>query len=236
MRLRFIRPDWRITLVTVFFCGVFVVAGQWQDRRAAYKAQLQERVDRLAKLPPVSLTGTMVDPAEYERMPVSATGSYDPKYTLLIDNKVYKGRVGYQVYTPLRIGGSDLHILVDRGWIAQGRTREDLPAVMTPAGVQRVTGTAVPFPGHHLELKAQSAGGPVWQNIDAERYRAWSGLKLQPLVLEQSDTFDDGLTRERVRPDFGIEKHRIYALQWYSFFVLAIVLYAVLHIKRKSAE
>lgn len=233
-KLRFIKPDWRITLATVFFCGVFLTAGQWQERRAAYKADLQARVDQRSALAPIGLPATAVNVEDYDRMPVVAVGSYESKFGVLVDNKVYKGRAGYQVYTPLKIEGGDMYVLIERGWIAQGRTREDLPAVATPAGTQRIEGVAVPFPGMHMELREDTVHGPVWQNLDLERYRAWSGLPLQPVVLEQSDALDDGLVRERVRPDFGIEKHRVYALQWYSFFGLAIVLYVVLHIKRKT--
>jgi len=43
---------------------------------------------------------------------------------------------------------------------------------------------------------------------------------------------DDGLVRDWPAPDFGIEKHQIYMVQWYAFAVLAIVLWIVLNLRR----
>ena len=37
------------------------------------------------------------------------------------------------------------------------------------------------------------------------------------------------------RPDTGVERHRSYAVQWYSFAALAAVLYVVLGFKRPAA-
>ena len=56
-----------------------------------------------------------------------------PQFTILLDNKVYRGRPGYFVVTPLRLSGSSVHVLVNRGWIAAGARRADLPSVPTPA-------------------------------------------------------------------------------------------------------
>ena len=53
---------------------------------------------------------------------VVAHGTYQPQYQLLIDNRVQDGRVGYYVITPLRIGGSNTLVLVNRGWVPMGET------------------------------------------------------------------------------------------------------------------
>jgi len=74
----------------------------------------------------------------------------------------------------------------------------------------------------------------VWQNITLERFSAWSGLALEPYVIEQTSELDDGLVREWPRVDAGIEKHGSYALQWYSLAGLSIVLFLVLNFKRAS--
>jgi surfeit locus 1 family protein len=103
--------------------------------------------------------------------------------------------------------------------------------VPTPAGAQRVEGTAI-APGSVYELAAEQAPGRVWQNLELDRYAKWSGLALQPVVILQTSPADDGLAREWARPDVGVEKHRIYALQWYSFAALAGVLYVFFSFRR----
>jgi surfeit locus 1 family protein len=227
-RFRF-RP--LLALATVAFCAAAVAAGLWQTRRAEEKAAIQARLDRLAVDAPVTLPATRVDAGEYAQRRVIAQGEFDDARTILLDNKVLRGRTGYHVVSPLRLSGGDRYVLVDRGWVAAGRTRDELPRVPTPAGAQRVEGTAI-APGPVYELAAEQTPGRVWQNLELDRYAKWSGLALQPVMILQTSAADDGLAREWVRPDVGVEKHRIYALQWYSFAALAGVLYVFFSFRR----
>lgn len=230
---RFLKPDWRITTATVLACGLFIIAGNWQSGKATTKEAMQARLDAHAH-DLILLQAEPVKAEDYALRRLAASGVYEAKYSILVDNKVYRGKAGYHVYSPLRIAGSDMHVLVNRGWVAQGRTREELPQVVAPAGMQNVAGIAVAPSGQFLELRAEEKIGPLWQNLDLERYKQWSGLRLQPIVIEQVNDAGDGLVRDWPRPDLGIEKHRVYALQWYSFLALAIALYIFFHVKRKS--
>ena len=74
--------------------------------------------------------------------------------------------------------------------------------------------------------------GKVRQNLEIDAFAKETGLRLQPIVIEQHSPADDGLLREWPRPDAGVEKHESYALQWYSLAVLAVVLLVVLSIRR----
>jgi surfeit locus 1 family protein len=56
------------------------------------------------------------------------------------------------------------------------------------------------------------------------------------VVLQQTNDASDGLVREWDRPDLGIDKHRGYALQWYSLAGLTAVLLLALSLKRESGE
>src|SRR5258706_593601 len=74
--------------------------------------------------------------------------------------------------------------------------------------------------------------GKVRQTLDVSSFAAETGLRLEPLVIEQHSDSHDGLGRDWPRPDFGVAKHQSYALQWYSFAALAIVLLIVLSTRR----
>src|SRR5436189_215784 len=87
-----------------------------------------------------------------------------------------------------------------------------------------------------LAPQAGASRGPVRQNVDIDGFAAEAGLALIPVVLEQHNDGADGLAREWPRPDLGIEKHESYALQWYLFAALAIVLFAVLSFRRGAAR
>jgi surfeit locus 1 family protein len=230
------RPSWVISIVTVCFCALTISLGNWQTRRAHEKEALQYKLDQRAKLAPITIPTSEVNAEDFDRRPVYVRGSYDAAHSILLDNKVYQGRVGYQVLTPLRIGASERYVLVDRGWVAAGRTRQALPQIQTPSGEQKIEGMAVLPSAKIFELARDETPGKVWQNLVLARYAKWSGLKLQPVVIEQHSAAADGLVRDWPRPDVGIERHRSYALQWYSFCALAVLFYVALNFKRTGVE
>ena len=83
-----------------------------------------------------------------------------------------------------------------------------------------------PAPASTSSLAGNVPAGNVWQNLDPVRFAAASGLPVLPIVVEQVDGRADGLVRDWPRPDVGIEKHRIYMMQWYAFAALAFGLWA----------
>ncbi len=86
---------------------------------------------------------------------VRASGEYDAARQILLDNKVHAGQAGYDVVAPLRLAGSDRFVLVDRGWIAQGASRAQLPVVPPPEGRVTVIGRANLPPRRYLELSRE---------------------------------------------------------------------------------
>jgi surfeit locus 1 family protein len=231
-RWRF-RPGFVVTVATVALCALTVALGFWQTRRAAEKEALQATLDRRAAEPPLTVPPLPVESDAFALRRIAARGEYAERLGILLDNKVHRGRVGYEVVTPLRIAGGNMHVLVDRGWVAAGRTRDDLPRVPVPAGPQTVEGIAVVPAARVYELAADAPGNAVWQHLVLERYRAWSGLEVAPFVIRQTNDARDGLVREWDRPDAGADRHRSYALQWFSLAILAVVLYVVLNLKRQ---
>jgi surfeit locus 1 family protein len=208
--------------------------GNWQSRRAEEKLALGRGLDDAARHAVLALPPVPVDAHAYEFSRVSARGEYLPKYTILLDNKVLHGVPGYQVLTPLKISGGDVHVLVNRGWAAAGARRDSLPQVRMPAGIQAVEGIAVVPSSRILELDAKTEEGAVWQNLVLARYANWSGLKLQPVVLQQTSDADDGLARVWERPDTGADKHRGYAFQWYALSTMIVIAYVALSFKRAA--
>lgn len=208
--------------------------GNWQLRRAEEKSALGSDLDAAARRAVLVLPPAPVDAHEYAFARVRARGEYSAGHTILLDNKVLRGTPGYQVLTPLRIAGGDMHVLVNRGWVAAAARRDSLPPIQTPAGTETVEGIAVVPGSRILELDARTEEGMVWQNLVLARYAAWSGLKLQPVVLQQTSEAGDGLVRAWTRPDSGADKHRGYAFQWFALAATILIAYVAFSFRRPA--
>ena len=220
------------TLGALFFFVLTVWLGNWQSERAATKRALQARYDTATREAAIHVGGTLLDRDSVLYRKLEVQGVFDDAHTILIDNRVLDGVAGYHVLTPLKIDGSQLAILVNRGWVAAGRTREQLPLPPTPRGQVKLEGMAVDPHSRYIELAHTAQQGRVWQNLDFTRYAADTRLTLQPVLLLQTSAQNDGLQRVWPRPDTGVNMHLSYAIQWYSLATTLAVLWLVMNVKR----
>jgi len=218
------------------FVALTVALGDWQRGRAAEKQALAAQFAAAAAEPPRELTGAERDAAPLLYRAVRATGEFDAAHELLIDNKLHAGRPGFHVVAPLCFAANGRCVLVNRGWIAQGATRSELPAAAPHAGAITVSGRASVPPRRYLELGREDPRARLQQNLDIARVAAATGLDLLPIVIEQADPVapPDGLVRDWPAPDFEVDRHLSYMLQWYSFAALAIVLWLTLNWRRRD--
>jgi cytochrome oxidase assembly protein ShyY1 len=230
-RRRF-RPTVWPTLALLVLVAVTVALGNWQHRRAEAKQSLRDQLEAAARAPPLDLasaaTAIAADPARFLFRAVRAQGRYDVPRQLLIDNKVHDERPGFDVITPLQLDDGR-YVLVDRGWVGLRGSRAALPQAPPPAGRVVVEGRINLPPAHYLELGADTTTGPVRQNLDIARIAASSGTPLLPFVLEQTRDTGDGLLRDWPAPDFGIEQHESYMVQWYALAGLGVALWLSLN-------
>lgn len=222
------------SLAMVFFLALTLWLGHWQSSRAETKRALQAQYDAAEQAPAIHVGQDLLDAGSVLHRRLEVQGEFDDAKTILLDNRVHGGVAGYHVLTPLRIAGSSHAILVNRGWIAVGRTRAQLPPTPSPSGQVKLEGMAVDPVTRYVELSDQVPWGQVWQNLDFARYAARSGLSLQPVLLLQRSEQQDGLIRDWPRPDSGVSTHVSYAFQWYSLAATLVVLWLVLNIRRHA--
>lgn len=211
----------------------------WQLNRAHEKEALAARLATLAKDTPVTIPVSELNAQDVEWRRVTARGRFEPRYGLLIDNRIYRGVAGYHVVMPLELGdksGGMRYVLVNRGWIAGNPDRTKLPEVRTPEGVVEIAGLATTPSRRFLELSSQTVEGKVWQNLTLERYRKAFPIALQPIVIQQESALDDGLVREWDPPNLGVDRHYGYAFQWLAMAVTILVIYLVTHVRRRIPE
>jgi surfeit locus 1 family protein len=220
--------------------AITLALAHWQLGRAHEKEALAARLGALAGDPPVSLAVAEVKAGDIEWRQVTVRGRFEPRYGVLIDNRIRRGVAGYHVVMPVEVrsagGAGNRYVLVNRGWIAGNPERALLPEVRTPQDTVEITGLAVTPNQRFLELAPGFAEGRVWQNLTLERYRAAFSIPLQPVMIQQESPLDDGLAREWDPPNFGVDKHYGYAFQWLALSLTILVFYLATHVRRRPPE
>ena len=235
------RPKLIPTIATLLVLPILINLGMWQSGKAEQKQALQEMYDQRGKGPAIQIGSQSLNPETIRYSKVIARGTYEPAYQILLDNQIYQGKAGYQVITPLKIEGGNMHVLVYRGWIPIGNDRRDLPQINTPQGVVEVSGFAHIPSNKFFELgqpeKSITEWQKVWQNLDMNRYQNSVPFAMQPIaILMETSKPESGYVQDWPRPDARIGVNRGYALQWYAMAVALVVIYFVTNIKRITPE
>jgi surfeit locus 1 family protein len=230
------QPRLVTTLAAAAAIALTLALANWQVGRAHEKEAVAARLELRAKDPPLWLTAAEVKAQDIEWRRVTARGRFEPAHAVLIDNRVRGGVAGYHVVMPLALEGGNRYVLINRGWVAGTGERSRLPEIRTPAGTVEVTGLAVVPSRRFLELAPAAIEGKVWQNLTLDRYRDAVGIPLQPFVIRQDSSLDDGLVREWDPPDLGVNTHYGYAFQWLALGATVLVIYLVTHVKRRPQE
>ena len=204
------RPRWWAVAAAALACAAGIALGNWQSRRADEKRTALARLERVA-----------------------VVGEFVPRYTVYLDNKLRRGKAGYEVLTPLKLRGSGEHVLVNRGWVETGKTREVIPDVPTPSGELRIEGISLPRVERVLTLR-EGGAGKLRQTLDVEAFAAETGLRLERRVIEQHSSAPDGLARDWPPHEAGAEKNAAYAFQWYALAALAVILGLVLSFRKSE--
>ena len=231
------RNRWIPLVAVLIAMAIGISAGNWQMRRANEKEAIAQRMAERSTAPAVKLTPDTVSPHEIEYRKIIVDGEFQPQWTVYLNNRPHNGIAGFHVVMPMRIVNSDMHVLVLRGWAP--RDPADLfrlPEFTTPAGPLRIEGVARQRPGQLLQLgdAPRLQPGAIVQNIDIEAFAKASGMKLHPLVIEQTSDTGDTLVRDWPQPSAGIDKHLGYAFQWYGLAAAALIFYLVTGFRRAS--
>ena len=204
-------------------------AADWQytrgvDRQARNNV-IEERIARSA----IDLAARDTNLANNEWQSVTTSGRFDSSQQILLRNRYWEGKYGYEVLT-LFTSSSGEKFWVDRGWVKAGATATTPPDVTSvPDNDVSITGRlrldsslprgsffALPASGQGLvsELNAQS-------QMDTEKFYidllSGSDPSLTPTAPAQLPPLSDG-------------PHKAYALQW--LFFGGLIIYGRILIRR----
>ncbi|MDP1931710.1 MAG: SURF1 family protein [Gammaproteobacteria bacterium] len=232
-------PGWKLTLFTAALAPLLLTLALWQLDREQEKIAMQRGYADRTQAAAVSVMQVDWNSLDIAYTKVSARGTFDNERTYLLDNRIYQGRVGYEVITPFAVEGSET-LMVNRGWIPAGPTREQLPEIPSIFGTASLIGTIyVPLEEPFLLSQREEAFGSKWprvvQSIRINAIAQELGVSLLPYTVRLAEG-SVGLEQSNwpivnMQP----EKHRAYAVQWFVMFLALVGMYVYFGIKHPAS-
>ncbi|HEU4589533.1 MAG TPA: SURF1 family protein [Steroidobacteraceae bacterium] len=225
-----------MTLLTVLLVAGFVSLGRWQWHRGQAKEAVWAEYGKTTA--PAHVTGD--DLERVDRFAhVEVQGHFEPEHQFLLDNRSHAGRPGYEVLTPF-VMDSGTRLLVNRGWVPFTGYRDRLPDVsLDDTTPRRIAGRIEELPAAGLASgRAPPATDSTWPKLTSfpthEELEAALGSRLTRRLLLLDPQMPDGYVREWTPPGLPPSRHLSYAIQWWGFAVVLLVLYFGLNFRKVS--
>lgn len=224
------------TLVTMICLPIFMSLGFWQLDRAEQKRAVQVHVLENMQKPRFELRQQPQASSDLQFRQVKLRGRFEP-HSYLLDNRIWRGQVGYDVLTPFRYEAGI--VLVNRGWVAMTQDRRRLPDFPTAEDVISIKGVLASPPGKLLELAdtalldtRRQDWPQVIQQVDIARMNSQLGYTMAPLMVHLRADSPHGFTHNWKPVVDKPQKSVSYAIQWFSFATILVLLFIVLNTSR----
>jgi surfeit locus 1 family protein len=217
------RPS-RFILVAGFIVVALVCArlGIWQVHRLRERRAMNAALLRARSEAPIDLLAYRPDSADAGRT-VRARGHYDHANDVVVRGREVGGVPGVEIFSPLIIDEKNAAVLVDRGFIPAPDAVSVVSDSFREPGEREVQGyLSTVASGGGMPLK--HAGRTTWARLDLAALQARVPYRLYPFAIVQSP--DSSLPRFPMRqlpPDLDDGPHLSYAIQWFSFSIIALV-------------
>jgi surfeit locus 1 family protein len=236
---RVFAPSLLATCLTVAGCAVFVRLGLWQWHKGVHAGHEWTQFARGADAVQALAGRHPADVRLFQR--VSVAGRLDPGHQFLLDNRTARGNAGYEVLTPLKRADDGQVLLVDRGWVPFTGSRAHLPDVsFASPGELKLTGRLANLPSPGLASgRAAPERTSRWPKVTSypsmPELEQALGESLEPRILLLDPDGPLGFVREWQPPGLPPLRYLSYAIQWWCFAGLAVVIWAVLSTRRAGS-
>jgi surfeit locus 1 family protein len=230
---RFTWPHWMMCVLASVGISVFVGLGMWQLHRADEKKQLlaQEAIEA-ARAPELWL-GDAHEVLPFKR--VKFSGKFLPNLFLL-DNQYHQHQMGYHAISPVLMSTGQV-VLVDRGWVPAGATRQDLPVISIPKNMLDLSGVMYLPSGKTWVLGAgierQEKNQVVIESLDFNLIGQFLHKSVYPFIIRLDKASPAGYVRDWVTVVMPPVRHLGYAFQWFALAFVVCVVFVGLNSRKK---
>ena len=218
---------------TALMVAVLVALGTWQIERLNWKRDLIAEIAARTAAEPAPLPAGAIAAGDWNFRRVRLTGTFHHGHEFHLLAPDRRGRFGYHVLTPLeRIGGGI--VLVDRGWVPDGKKDAATRAAGQIEGVVELSGIArAPWRKSRFAPDNDIAGN-VWFEPDLNAMGRELGAVLAPVLIEADAKANPGglPLGGQTRLDI-VNNHLAYAITWYALALAAIVIF-VIHRRQRA--
>ena len=204
------------SLVALALICLCLIAAQWQYHRGVDRHARNYMIEENIVAPIISLEKAATKLSKNEWRTVNAEGVFDASQTILLRNRYFEGKYGFEFLT-LFTSSNGEKFWVDRGWIVAGKDALTAPIIpATPSGKVEINGRmrldtslprgsffALPASGTGLISKWNAQNEVVTEGYYLDLLNG-STTELTPKVPAQLPELSDG-------------PHMAYALQWVFF-------------------
>lgn len=238
------RPSLWPSIATLIMLPILFSLGSWQLDRADQKRRYHEDFLQSSRHPPVDLGllhGNLTNGEEVLWRQIKSTGRFNNDVKVLLDNQVMNTVAGYFVFTLFYPEGIQQPFLVNRGWVPAGNDRSrppEIPDIVSSVTINAAIKTAPSTGIVFKSLPPEKMSDSIYRvnRIDIDEIQALMNIELNPFVLRLLPESAAGFKRDWVVPGSGEEKHLGYAFQWFLMFVVLLLIYLRLNIRRSGVE
>jgi len=238
------RPGLWPSLATALLLPLLIGLGFWQLDRADQKQALLDAYQSRREAPALDLASVgarAFDPRTLVWRRARLRGEYLAGEQYLLDNQVVKGEAGYRIYTPFQLAGREAVVLVNRGWVPLGASRDTPPQVPPPSRDKVQTGIIKQPPSAGLVLEGETVrelgdGLLRVQRLDLDAIARRGDWRLLPYVVRLDASGDSKPAGKWPLPGFGPTRHLAYAFQWFALAAVLLILYLVLNTRRNEHD
>lgn len=231
--------DMALILLALVFIGLFTALGCWQIGRAHQKEALLTAFAERSKQTPLSFK-QLSSQHDIRFYRVALEGRFDNQHTFLLDNKIFQGKIGYEVYTPFVLKDEQTTILIDRGFVPMQKTRQQLPGISSIFGQIKITGMLNLPPAYVALGKMQESNVKSFplriEFINLTLLNKLLKVSLFPLIVSIDPHSALAYPIEWKIVTMKPERHLGYAVQWFAMALTLLILSIVLYVKQQSQQ
>lgn len=234
-----------LILISILGMGIFLSLGNWQLNQAERKRVLLDSHIARKNQQPVIINSrdTLATLPVYT--PVTLSGHWLSDQTILLDNQRRQGQTGVLVLTPLVLHSGEA-VLVNRGFVPLTIDRKLAAEQVTAIKFMPATDAANVIHGFYwtwprvgLDMSPVLTlleGFSLWSNlVPAQVVASKPQLSLHAegviLLGESLGSFPRDF--QPINQGFGPEKHIAYAVQWFSFAGIIVILWLAFFWRRR---